>query len=73
MKKFQNVNFNVLVEEPADDSSPVIDPFVLNPKKGGCFGMFWMYTTLLHLPAAPQISLCRRVLGSNPGLLRLWL
>jgi hypothetical protein len=39
-------------------------------------GIFWIFffyvlnSTLLHLPR-PQIPLCRRMLGSNPGL-RYW-
>ncbi len=38
---------------------------------GGFCGFFFyvLYSSLLHLPP-PQIPPCRRMLGSNPGLLR---
>ncbi len=32
---------------------------------------FYVYSTLLHLPPL-RFHLCRRMLGSNPGLLRHW-
>ncbi len=64
LKNFKMSTFTVLVEEPADDSCSVVDPFVINPKIGECFGIFSFYV---------HYSLCRRMLGSNPGLLRLWL
>jgi hypothetical protein len=39
--------------------------------RGDIFGFFYaLYSTLLHLPP-PQNPLCQKMLGSNPGLLRL--
>ncbi len=42
---------------------------VLNIKQGDYFKCTVLYSTLFHLP--PENPLCRRVLGSNLGLLRL--
>jgi hypothetical protein len=38
--------FTVLVEEPADDSCSVVDPFVLNPKKGDVLEFFLFMHTI---------------------------
>ncbi len=51
-----------------------------SPSFGGFFlygGFFWIFSLLCRLFntasfAAPLIPLCRRMLGSNPGLFRLW-
>jgi hypothetical protein len=47
---------------------------VAHCKKGGFLEFFLLFFTLFNtaLSAAPQIPLCRRMLGLNPGLLRLW-
>jgi hypothetical protein len=46
LKNFKMSTFTVLVEEPADDSCSVVDPFVLNPKKGDVLEFFLFMHTI---------------------------
>ncbi len=59
------------IREEDENGDQVLHNYFSSTINGGLFGFSFnvCYSTLLH---RPPLRFCRRMLGSNPGLSRLW-